>query len=121
MGERLVESERTGLDLGAPIDRAGAGAQQQIDAIQSRLGFLAQRGEAIAVAEHRSARDRLTAGDDLAGHGMEALPLAAGGLLDGRHARPEPVAPVPQRARPQERAEVDVYGRAAAPRVAGTR
>src|SRR5438874_476124 len=64
MAEPLVESERIGLDLGDAIDRAGGRQQQQIDAIQYRFGFLAQFGEAIAIAKHRSARDRLTGGDE---------------------------------------------------------
>src|SRR5205823_12648079 len=115
MAEPLVESERIGLDLGDAIDRAGSRQQQQIDAIPHRFGFLAQFGEALADADHRSARDRLTAGDDLPGHRMQALPLAAGGLVDGRHALDEPGAAVQQRARREERVEIDVYCRAAEP------
>src|SRR2546423_6323167 len=115
MAEPLVESERIGLDLGDAIDRAGGRQQQQIDAIQYRFGFLAQFGEAIAVAEHRSARDRLPTGDDLPGHLMQAMPLAASGLVDRRHALGEPGAAVQQRARCEEWVEIDVYCRAAEP------
>src|SRR5204863_3026728 len=79
------------------------------------VGFLTQLGEAIPVAEDRSTRDRLTGGDDLPGHRMQALSLAAGGLVDRRHALGEPGAPVQQRARFQERGEIDFHRRAAEP------
>src|SRR5438874_13348470 len=115
MAEPLVESERIGLDLGDAIDRAGGRQQQQIDPFPYWVGFLTQLGEAIPVSEDRSARDRLTGGDDLPGHGMQALPLAAGGLVDGRHALGEPGTPVQQRAPREERVEIDVYCRAAEP------
>ena len=46
---------------------------------------------------------------------MQALPLAAGGLVDGRHALGEPGAAVQQRAHLKERVEIDVYCRAAEP------